>query len=192
MNVLVIYAHPNPGSFNNALLQQVTRGLKDSNHDFTVIDLYKENFNPVLVYGGSITRRDLKNDMEASHYRELIGQADHLIFIYPIWWYGVPAILKGFFDRVLVSGFAFTYNGNLPKGLLTNKSAWAIYTIDSPRWFVSLFRRSAEWTVVRDAILKFCGIRKVRRIMFSGVKNSDVPKREKWLDYVYNQVRTKL
>jgi NAD(P)H dehydrogenase (quinone) len=190
MNVLIIYAHLNPNSFNHAVLEKVKKGLQETDHTFTVIDLYKDNFNPVLVYNDMIKRRDLKNDPEMEHYRKLVKQADHFIFIYPIWWYGTPAILKGFFDRVFVSGFAYTYEGSIPKGLLKRKSAWVIYSIDSPWWYVKLFRRSIEWKVMKDAILKFCGIRRVKRMMFAGVKNSSEKQRKRWLNYVYRKART--
>jgi NAD(P)H dehydrogenase (quinone) len=189
MNVLIVYAHPNPKSLNAAILKEVERGLQEAGHLYTVIDLYQDNFQPVLVYNDSIRRSDLKNDPETARYRELVRQADHLIFIYPVWWYGVPAILKGFFDRVLVSGFAYHYEGMVPKGLLNGKSAWVFYTIDSPGWYVRLVRRSVEWRVMRDAILAFCGIRKVKRFMFAGVKKSSQKRRQKWLASVYHQVR---
>ncbi|CAM3889824.1 NAD(P)H-dependent oxidoreductase [Alicyclobacillus pomorum] len=101
MNVLVVYAHPNPQSFNAAILRQVERGLQEAGHTFTVVDLYKDNFNPVLVVNETFRRRDLKDHPETAHYRDLLRWADHLIFIYPLWWCGTPAILKGFFDRVL-------------------------------------------------------------------------------------------
>ncbi|WP_067937069.1 NAD(P)H-dependent oxidoreductase [Alicyclobacillus kakegawensis] len=189
MNVLVIYAHPNPNSFNAAIREQIERGLREGGHSFTVVDLYKDNFNPVLVIHDQMRRSNMKDDPETAHYRELIRQADHLIFIYPVWWYGTPAILKGFFDRVLASGFAFTYDGLVPKGLLRGKSAWVFYTIDSPRWYARLVRRNAEWVAVGEATLRFCGLRPVKRFVFSGVKRSTERRRHKWLDRVYRQVR---
>ena len=189
MNVLIIHTHPNPNSFNHAILEQVEQGLKDGNHSYTVIDLYADNFNPVLVYNAQIKRRDLVNDEETAHYRELIKQADHLIFIYPIWWYGAPAMLKGFIDRVFVSGFAYTSTGKLPKGLFTDKSAWVIYTIDSPSWFVKLFRKSIEWKVMKKAVLNFCGVKNIKRTMLADVKNSNLAGRQKWLELIYRQAR---
>ncbi|AHV96348.1 NAD(P)H-dependent oxidoreductase [Paenibacillus sabinae] len=189
MNVLIIYAHPNPASFNHATLEKVKQGLKEKGHAFTVIDLYQEQFNPVLKFGETSKRRDLKNDPETERYRNLVKQADHFIFVYPVWWYGTPAILKGFFDRVFVSGFAYIYEGLMPKGLLAGKSAWVIYTIDSPSWFVRLLRGSTEWKVIKTSILKFCGIRSVKRMMFAGMKGSSIQRREKWLQNVYRQAR---
>ncbi len=186
MNVLVVYAHPNPKSFNAAILLQVERGLHEGGHTFTVVHLYKDNFNPVLVAHATFRRKD---HPETAYYRELLQWADHLIFIYPVWWSGTPAILKGFFERVLSSGFAYTYEVVVPKGLLRGKSAWVFYTMDSPRWFVRVFRQNAEWIAIRDATLKFCGVRPVRRFVFAEVKRSAERRREQWLNRVYRQVR---
>ncbi|TGA96225.1 flavodoxin family protein [Sporolactobacillus shoreae] len=189
MNVLIIYAHPNPKSFNHAVLEQVQKGLGESHHEVSVIDLYQEGFDPVLIFNEKRKRRDMKNDPEMARYRDLVKKADHYIFIYPVWWYGLPAILKGFFDRVFAAGFAYIYEGLVPKGLLTGKSAWVIYTIDSPGLFVRLVRGNVEWTVVKKAILQFCGIRPVKRMMLAGMKGSSARKRKRWLDTVYQQAR---
>lgn len=189
MNVLIIYAHPNPKSFCHAILDQVKWGLEDGKHIFNIIDLYEDNFDPVLVYNENFKRSDLVNNVEIKHYQDLIEQAEHLIFIYPIWWYGMPAILKGFIDRLFVSGFAYTAKNRFSKGLFRNKSAWVIYTLDAPSWYVKLFRRSIEWLAIRDVVLKYCGIKHVKRMMFAGVKTSTLKKRKKWLDYVNNQIR---
>lgn len=187
MNIVIIYAHPNPTSFNNAILEQVQQGLNNSSHNVETIDLYSDGFNPVFTFNEKAKRSELANDPETARYRELIKQADQLIFIYPIWWYGMPAILKGFFDRVFVSGFAYTSAGNIQKGLLGGKSAWVIYTIDSPVWFIKLFRGNIEWKVVKKAILNYCGIKRVEKTRLAGVKNSDQNRRKKWLELIYGK-----
>lgn len=189
MNVLIIYAHPNQESFNGAILAQVKKGLEETTNSVTIIDLYQEEFDPVLRFNSTNKGRYLHQDPETEKYRTLIHQADHLIFIYPIWWYGLPAILKGFIDRVFVSEFAYTYDDKLPKGLLKGKSAWAVYTIDSPKWYVTFFHRSMEWRNIKNAILKFCGFGKVERLMFAGLKESNRLRREKWLQYLYNRAK---
>lgn len=189
MNVLIVYTHPNQTSFNYAILQHVQRGLREAGHNIEVIDLYQENFDPVLRFDSERKRRDLYLDPETEKYRKLIKKANHIIFIYPIWWYSLPAILKGFIDRVFVLDFAYTYEGNIPKGLLKNKTAWLIYTIDSPKWYISIFRFNIEWITMKKAILKFCGFGKVERLMFSSLKKSDEQKREKWLDYLFKRAK---
>ncbi|KFN15821.1 NAD(P)H-dependent oxidoreductase [Bacillus pseudomycoides] len=181
MNVLIIYAHPNPSSFNAAILEHVQKGLQETNHFVTLLDLYKEQFNPVLIFNEDKRRRDLVYEEETEKYRRLIKEADFFIFIYPIWWWGMPAILKGFIDRVFVTGFAYKYEGALPKGLLIGKKAWVINTLDSPLWYVALLYRSADWVIMKKGILRFCGIRQIKRSVFQSVKTSKAIKREKWL-----------
>lgn len=187
MNILIIYAHPNPDSFNSSILRSIKEGLDKTENQVEVLDLYKENFDPVLRFDAQNRRRDLYKDPYTEKYRNLISNTDHIIFIYPVWWYGMPAILKGFIDRVFVTDFAYKYEGGLPKGLLKGKSAWVVYTIDSPDFYVRLFRHNMEWRNIKDAILKFCGFGKVERLMFTGVKTSSSDKREKWLRYLYKR-----
>ena len=89
---------------------------------------------------------------------------------------GMPAILKGFIDRIFVAGFAYKYEGALPKGLLKGKKAWVINTLDSPLWYVALLYRSADWIIMKRGVLRFCGIRDIKPSVFQSVKTS---KREK-------------
>lgn len=190
MNVLIIYAHPNPSSFNGAILEHVQKGLQETNHSVTVFDLYKEQFDPVLVFNEEKKRRDLVNEEETARYRKLVEEADTLLFIYPIWWWGMPAILKGFIDRIFVAGFAYKYEGAMPKGLLNGKKAWVINTLDSPLWYVALLYRSADWIVMKRGVLRFCGIRDIKRSVFQSVKTSKLEKREKWLLQIEEKART--
>ncbi|MED0961100.1 NAD(P)H-dependent oxidoreductase [Bacillus paramycoides] len=189
MNVLIIYAHPSPSSFNASILEHVQKGLQETNHSVTLLDLYKEQFDPVLVFNEEKKRRDLLHEEETERYRELVQKADTLLFIYPIWWWGMPAILKGFIDRVFVAGFAYKYEGALPKGLFKGKKAWVINTLDSPLWYVALLYRSADWIMMKRGVLRFCGIRNIKRSVFQSVKTSKVTKREKWLLQIEGEAR---
>lgn len=189
MNVLIIYAHPNPNSFNHAALEQLKLGFKEGNHKVQVIDLYRDNFNPVLFFDDLHPRSEQVNTPDLKEYQSNIKEAQHLVFLYPVWWYSMPAILKGFIDKVFVPGFAYSKKGKLPKGLLQGKTAWVVYTIDSPEWFVKLFRKSIEWSLMKTAILKYCGISSVQRIMYANATNSTPQKRKKWLGYIYDKAR---
>ncbi|MCY7914269.1 NAD(P)H-dependent oxidoreductase [Bacillus haynesii] len=188
MQTAVIYAHPNPNSFNGAILHQVIRALEDGKHSYDVIDLYKDRFDPVLLFDEKKRRSDMKRDPETAEYRRIVKNADHLIFIYPLWWGGMPAIMKGFIDRVFAAGEAYTYQGKLPKGLLKARTATVYYTADAPSWYLRFWRRDADWVTVKDVMLKFCGVRRVRRLLFAGVKDSTEEKRTQWLDRVYRSI----
>ncbi|WP_156321025.1 NAD(P)H-dependent oxidoreductase [Bacillus sp. JCM 19041] len=119
----IVYAHPWDGSFNHAILTSITKDLKAKKEIFQVIDLYKDEFNPVF------TAKELKlfNKGDTPYelvkeYQKKISQATELIFIFPVWWWDLPAILKGFIDKVMLTGFAILDDkktGTLT-GLLTN------------------------------------------------------------------------
>ncbi len=102
MNTLIVYTHPNEKSLNSSIFNNVKEIIKSNKHEFDIIDLYKENFNPVLVFNENQKRRDLFKDQETEKYRKLIEKAELIIFIYPVWWNEMPAILKGFIDRFLL------------------------------------------------------------------------------------------
>ena len=188
MQTAVIYAHPNPNSFNGAILNQVIKALEDGKHFYDVIDLYRDRFDPVLLFDEKKRRSDMKRDPETAEYRRIVKNADHLIFIYPLWWGGMPAIMKGFIDRVFAAGEAYTYQGKLPKGLLKARTASVYYTADAPSGYLRFWRRDADWVTVKDVLLKFCGVRRVKRLLFAGVKDSSEEKRTQWLDRVYRSI----
>lgn len=189
MKVLLIYAHPNAESFTRAVLERLQTGLEDGAHEVQTIDLYKEKFDPVLVVNSSRRRRELIHDPYTERYRNLIAAADHLIFVYPVWWHSMPAIMRGFVERTFVSGFAYSFKGRaahsiLPDGLLRGKSLWCIYTLDAPRLVARL---DPGWLSIKYSIFWYCGLRKVKRIYLPRMKHTSLEERLRWLDYIYKK-----
>ena len=178
MNILIIYAHPNCKSFNNAILKQVESSIP-STHRIKTIDLYKENFDPVLKFDEENKRRDLAKSPETCEYRDMIKEADKLIFIFPIWWSGMPAILKGFIDRVFVSGFAYSYKKIGLEGHLKGKSARIITTMDAPAIVLPFCNDYGK--VLKNQILKPCGITPAKLTSLATVESSSQEKRESLL-----------
>ena len=121
MKHLIISAHPNPQSFNRALVEEVIKATRQAGGETVVRDLYTLDFNPVLSW------RELNASMEGivpaeiKFEQKLITEADLITFIYPLWWMGFPAILKGYLDRVLSYGFAYQNENNISVGLLGHK-----------------------------------------------------------------------
>jgi len=159
MKYLVVYAHPDPGSFNRALLGAVERRLNETGDLYDVRDLYALGFDPVLA------REELAPDgasgerADANRERELVAGAGALIFIYPVWWFGMPAIMKGYVDRVFSEGFAFSFDGGRFRGLLGGKKVYIINTTGSPREILD--RRGyldAMRTATDAGIFEFCGM----------------------------------
>jgi NAD(P)H dehydrogenase (quinone) len=128
MKHLIIYAHPNPESLNSFLKQTLAEHLWDTGHEVVIRDLYELNFNSVLSLEDMQGQRMGKVSDDVKQEQEYIFWADHITFIYPIWWTGMPAIMKGFIDRVFSYGFAYRYDQGVQKGLLTGKQTTIINT----------------------------------------------------------------
>lgn len=121
MKNLVIYGHPNPASLNHFFKQTIVENLEESGQEVIVRDLNKINFNPVLSLDDMNGQRMGQVAEDVKREQEFITWADQIIFVYPIWWTGMPAIMKGFIDRVFSYGFAYRYDQGIQKGLLTGK-----------------------------------------------------------------------
>ncbi|QDS35499.1 NAD(P)H-dependent oxidoreductase [Brevibacillus brevis] len=190
MNILVIIGHPDPESYCSALAHAYMEGAKGKAAQIRTIDLSQISFDPNLKYGYR-KRTELEDDLKEA--QDLIRWADHLVIVYPIWWGTMPAILKGFFDRVLLPGFAYKYRegSSLWDKLLTGKTAHVIVTMDTPSWYNRLIYWQAGHLVMKRNILKFCGIKPVKLTEISGVNASTEEKRKKWLEKV-NQLGERL
>jgi len=128
MKHLIIYAHPNPNSLNNYLKNTLLAHLDQENHEVIVRDLYQLGFNPILSLEDMAGQRSglVANDVKQE--QDFIAWADCITFIHPIWWTGLPAILKGYIERVFSYGFAYRYDQGIQKGLLTGKKTVIINT----------------------------------------------------------------
>jgi 1,4-dihydroxy-2-naphthoate octaprenyltransferase len=183
MKVLVILAHPRRDSFCGALADAYIDGATASNAEIVFIHLAK------LIFDLNVRTAEPQDQNEEEDIRKakkLIQWAEHLVFVYPIWWGTMPALLKGFLDRVFVPGFAFyeVVQGDYKK-LLTNKTAQLIVTMDTPLLIYRLFIKSPGTRAMKIATLEFCGISPVRTLHFSGLKHSTLTQREKWLEQSY-------
>ena len=159
MKALVVFAHPNPKSFNKAILDTVTGELQKKNAEVRVKDLYASNFNPIL--SGSDFEQFLSGKVPEDIAAEQanVAWADTLIFIYPIWWVGQPAILKGWIDRVFSYGFAYQVTDEGAVGLLKGKRARVITTSgSSEEIWGQVGALEAINTVMITGTLNFSGI----------------------------------
>lgn len=114
MKVLIIYGHPSNNSFTYGVKENFIKGLKDSHHEVTLVDLYQENFNCIFSDNEYQREAFYNNDLDipddVKHYQQLINNNDALVFIYPVFWTEAPAILTGWFQRVWTYGFAYGDN----------------------------------------------------------------------------------
>ncbi len=172
-NILLIYGHPKtPNSFNFSLKEKLVFALKERGHNVLVRDLYEVSFNPLLSSDdlSKFHNNEIPDDIRREH--EFIKNADIIIFIYPIWWAGSPAIIKGYIDRVFSYGFAYMYKGNKVVGLLTDKRAVIINSNGSPYDF---YEKAGYYNAIKkvtdEGIFAFCGFKRIKHIFFGGIMN---------------------
>lgn len=181
--ILVINGHPDKESLCHALAESYKKGADSNGTDCKLVHLIDLRFNPILTHG---YREVSPLEPDLVKVQQQISEAEHLVFVYPTWWGTYPALLKGFFDRFFLPGFAFKYRKDSPlwDKLLKGKTARLIVTMDSPKWYNWLIYKSAGHNSMKHAILEFCGIKPVSITSFAPVKSSDEVKRKKWLEEV--------
>lgn len=104
----IVYAHPNPKSFNHSILQSITSLLTANGDDYNVIDLYADGFNPVLTPRElELAQHGKTDDPLVKRYQEMLRNTGYIIFIFPIWWGMMPAMIKGFIDKVFMKGIVY-------------------------------------------------------------------------------------
>ena len=181
--ILIINCHPNPESFNHAIFETYLSEAKKGNATIETIEIAKLNFNPSLEFGYQ-KQIELENDLMEAQSKIL--RANHLVWIHPVWWGGLPALTKGFIDRVFVPGFAFKYRKNSVwwDKLLAGKTAHIITTLDQPAFIYRLFFGRPSINQLKKSTLGFCGIQTKTVTYFGPVRNSTPKKREFWLEKV--------
>ena len=185
MRILLVFAHPAKDSYNRAILNNLMAELEAAGHVLKLKDLYSEGFNPVFneedlsrLHKGDTPPR-IQNEQAA------LSWAEGLVFIYPLWWYGPPAILKGWFDCTLNYGYAFTHHEGQLQGLLKHQQALVIVTAGSNQeWFAS---RNAEEIIIRpvtEGTLAFCGIENIAHTIIYDVGAKTDEERDRVLNEI--------
>jgi putative NADPH-quinone reductase/1,4-dihydroxy-2-naphthoate octaprenyltransferase len=175
--ILIVVSHPRKDSLTQGIKEAVIRGVNRTGAKIILRDLYKEGFNPLLY---SLEEND--NDPVTRDMQNDIGRADGFIFVTPMWWANIPAMLKGYFDRVFTEEFAFKYNqAGMPVGLLENKKALLLGTCDTPPLIARLAGTVLGFRSVIKGVLKLCGVKNSKYKLFGSVLKSTGKKREKWL-----------
>ncbi|KQV10505.1 NAD(P)H dehydrogenase [Rhizobium sp. Root1203] len=160
MRILIVLAHPLEDSFAAAVATTARLALEAKGHSVDLLDLYREDFDPRLSRAERSGYFDVAYDL--SGVSDIVGRlqaADGLIFVFPQWWFNFPAILKGFFDRVLAPGVAFTHDlagGRIVPRLTNVKLLWALTTTGSPWWLVHLYMGNPVRRLLKRGISNFC------------------------------------
>lgn len=191
MKVVIVFNHPYEGSFCSAILASVEQGLQRANHEVDVINLDKEGFNPVMTSQDLRAFKDkMPIDPKVLEYKHRLEQADHIVFIFPIWWELMPAMMKGFIDKVIFPGVAFDYKNDSNtrmKPLLTQvKGLSLITTMNTPRILYRLIFGNAIQKALMIGTFWKLGYKNRKWISFNMVKSVSEEKRKMWLKRVEN------
>jgi NAD(P)H dehydrogenase (quinone) len=191
MNISIILAHPNPGSFNHAIAQTAAEKARVAGHVVTLHDLCREKFPPLL--SAAELEKDAKlQPLVARHCKE-IAQANGIIIVHPNWWGMPPAVLKGWIDRVLRPEVAYRFvegdqGEGVPVGLLKAKAAIVFNTANTPDERERRVFGDPLETLWKNCVFDLCGVKKVQRRTFSVVVTSTPQQRRKWLAEVRETV----
>ena len=179
----IVFAHPWNGSFNKAILDKVVEKLDETKQKYTIIDLNKDKFNPVMTEEElSLYSQGKSIDPLVEKYQKILKNTDELILVFPIWWMSMPAILKGFFDKVMTKGFAYESTQTGIKGILTNiKMAKMITTATAPKFLLNI---TGFGITMKKANLGGIGIKKTKWIHYSLRMQGKDEDRKKFLEKV--------
>ena len=168
--ILIINGHPNKESFNYALADSYKRGALQSNAKISKIEIGKLSFNPNLEFGYQ-KRTPLEPDLLKA--LEKIKSAEHIVGFFPMWWYGYPAIMKGFIDRVFLPNIAFRYTDKpFPEKLFKGKTGRIVVTADTPKWYNKWIMKNPAINQLKKGTLEFCGIKPVKVSYIGPIKDS--------------------
>ncbi len=186
--ILIIQGHPDHQSYNHALHAAYKQGALESGASIREIFVGDLEFNPNLKFGYR-ARTDLEPCLVKA--QEDIKWCDHIVLFYPVWWGAMPAILKGFFDRVFLPGFAFKKREGSVwwDKYLVGRSARVISTMDQPIWFYWLVNGAPTDKVIRRLTFSFCGISPTKITNIGPIRLSTDQFRNKWMSRVYNMGR---
>ena len=187
MKFHIIIDHPWEKSFNHSVLGAFTDGINPKHHEIDILDLNKEKFNPILTENElALYSQGKYLDPKVKEYQDRLMQADYLVLIFPIWWLIMPAALKGWMDKVLLPGFAFTKD-QVPKPSLGHIQGATIFTTTGmpDDYHRSEYNNALEW-VLGKGTLKFCGIDPVEWLNFGDTGFVSREKHIEWLDFVKN------
>lgn len=194
MKTLIVYNHPHEGSFCSSIREAVENGLKTGNHEYKVIDLDKDGFDPVMrskdlkafVTAGKIGEDGLEDvDPLVLRYMKMMRWAEQIVMIFPIWWMTTPAMTKGFIDKVIFPGVVYKMEGGKLVSMLSSlKQVTIITTMNTPsEVYHDVFGNSLEGSLIKGTFNQI-GIHDIRWISLNMVKQCGDEKRWVWLDEI--------
>ncbi|MCU0391861.1 MAG: NAD(P)H-dependent oxidoreductase [Thermoflexibacter sp.] len=188
MKIYLLLAHPDSDSFNGKIAQAYYESALSKGHEVRFQKLGEMKFDPILWKGYKVIQ-ELEPDLKQA--QEHILWCEKWVIVYPIWWGSLPALLKGFLDRTLYSGFAYKYHQNDPlwDKLLKGRSAELITTCDAPRWWIWWQYRDSDLNAIKRATLEFCGFSPVKTRRISRVRYLNQSEKEKIIEKIVKDIK---
>lgn len=178
MRCLVVYCHPLPDSFCAALRDAALSALAERGCDVRLVDLYAEGFDPVLSPDERRNMEHAPTDPKLAPHIDSLKWADAILFVYPTWWYGLPAMLKGWLDRVWWTDVAFELppDGRIVS-LVSHINRVGVITTCGARWWISMVIGQPGRKTILRGIRALCARR--CRTMFTALYEMDASTPEK-------------
>lgn len=181
--ILVVMGHHRRESYCNALADAYENGAREAGADIERLNVVDLEFDPILREVKAY-KQPLEPDLERA--QQLIQWADHLVFVYPLWWGSMPTLLKGFLDRTLMLGFGYQFhnNGFFWEKLLKGRTSHVIMTMDTPPAVFRCLFGDAGIRLFHKQIMGFCGIGPNRATRIGMVRRFSEKQRHAWLEKV--------
>jgi NAD(P)H dehydrogenase (quinone) len=183
--IFILNGHPAENSLSKSIAETYLQEARNEGHDVRISHLSQMSFDPNHAFAGYKQHKDLEPDLSA--LRKDIDWAQHIVLITPMWWGGMPAKLKGIFDRTFLPGWAFdtrTSKLGMPLPMLTGRTARIFVTSDTPGFFFWLLYQNALLRQIKGQIFHFCGIKPARITHFAPASDANQTQIEKWLKVV--------
>lgn len=183
MHTLIVTAHPSAKGFTHQIAQAYRETKEGSGHEVTTLDLYTPAHSGEFLRFASLEELHERNKKQ-TEIQKMIKLADEVVFVFPTWWYDVPAVLKNMIDVHFTSGFAFNYSSRGITGLLTGKRYKVFTTSAAPGWVYTLGLIPHCRSFMRS--LKDCGFRRTEYVVFGGRRSNGQEQalEDKWLKRV--------
>lgn len=193
MNHLVVFAHPNQKSFGKGIVDTIEKACQENGANVRVRDLYEIGFDPILKPSDFVALQSGNTPEDIKTEQEHVKWADVITFVYPVWWVGLPAMLKGYVDRVFSYGFAYESVNGAPRGLLNGKKALLFSTTGSPNEVYEQNGMHDSMKQTTDAgIFNFTGIEVISHTFFGSVPYVTDETRNEYLREVEKIVKDKI
>ena len=193
MQHLIISAHPSKDSFSNALVDALKKDSEHNDVKVVVRNLYDMDFNPVLTSEDLAQIKTGTIPEDIAKEQKLLGESDFISLVYPLWWGSFPAVLKGYFDRVLTQGFAFKITSEGPEGLLKDKKVFLHTSMGNSveeyenKGILKAFRQ-----IHGQEVFGFCGIEVAGHLFYPRIPNSSPEMKNKYIEEALGFYKTVL